>query len=89
MYLFTWPVLLAVDFIQQKASSSLSVAPRVVMDRLIQVLDFESGGVPKHLGKIADFVYEWEGKVADELELTKTDVNSIKLLHKDRLDLQV
>ena len=28
-------------------------------------MDFENGGVSKHLGLIADSMYEWEGCVAD------------------------
>ena len=35
--------------------------------RLDQVLDCENNGVPLHLGKIADSMYEWEGPVADHL----------------------
>ena len=76
-------------YIQQKAADNLSVAPRVVQDRLNQVLDSENGGVPKHLGKIADFIYEWKGKVAEELGLTRSDVSNIKQRYQDRLDLQV
>ena len=64
------------------------MAPSVVQDRLNLVLDSENGGVPKHLGEIAEQMYEWEGKVSDELGLTKADVNSIKERHKDQLKLQ-
>ena len=77
----------AVAYIQQQGNAdNLSVTP---LNWLNEVLDSENSGVPKDIGKIAEFVYEWEGRVADELGLTKFDVNNIKLLHKDRLDLQV
>lgn len=56
--------------------------------RLDQVLDFENGGVPKHLGQIADSMYEWEGKIADELRLTHADVAAIKTKHPSELKLQ-
>ena len=78
----------AVDFIQQKASDNLLVAPKVVLDRLNQVLDSENGGVPKHLGKIAEQMYEWEGGVSDELGLTTPNVNNIKGRYKNELKLQ-
>ena len=56
--------------------------------KLDRVIDSESGNVPKHLGQIADFMYEWEGKVADELELTPADVASIQEKCRNNLKLQ-
>ena len=49
-------------------------------DRLLldQVLDFKHGGVPHHLGRIADSMDTWEGAVAEELGLTTADVASIR-----------
>ena len=35
------------------------------------MLDSEHGGVSKHLGQIADAMYEWEGPIAEQLELTE------------------
>ena len=35
------------------------------------VLDSEQGGVSKYLGQIADAMYEWEGPIAELLELTE------------------
>ena len=32
----------------------------------------------KRLGQIADLMTEWEGRIADELELTEADVIEIK-----------
>ena len=55
---------------------------------LDQVLDFENGGVPKHLGEIADSMYEWEGPVAERLDLTLADVAAIKTEHPTKLHLQ-
>ena len=43
---------------------------------------------PKHLGKIADSMAEWEGRIADDLELTDVDVSSIKTKHPTNLRLQ-
>ena len=42
--------------------------------KLDQVLDFENGGVSKHLGQIADSMHEWEGTIAEGLGLTVPDV---------------
>ena len=51
-------------------------------------LDFEHGGVSKHLGQIADAMYEWEGPIAEQLGLTRTDVAAIKTEHPHKLRLQ-
>ena len=42
----------------------------------------------KHVGQIADKMYEWEGKIADELELTQFDVKAITTKHPKELELQ-
>ena len=55
---------------------------------LDQVLDFENGGVSKHLGQIADSMYEWEGPVAEQLGLTPAEIASIKLKYPSELGLQ-
>ena len=52
------------------------------------MLDFEHEGVSKHLGHIADSMCEWEGQIAEELELTPADVASIKNDHQNKLSLQ-
>ena len=52
-------------------------------------IDFCYKGVPKHLGRIADSMAEWEGPIADELELTEADVASIKAKHPSNLKLQL
>lgn len=60
----------------------------VLNQRLDKVLDFENGGVSKHLGLIADSMYEWEGRISDELGLTHTDVAAIKTKYPSQLSLQ-
>ena len=52
------------------------------------MLDFEHGGVPRHLGQIADSMNEWEGSVADQLGLVPADVAAIKI-ENSKLSLQV
>ena len=51
------------------------------------MLDFEHGGVPRHLGQIADSMNEWEGSVADQLGLVPADVAAIKM-ENSKLSLQ-
>ena len=55
---------------------------------LDQVVDYSSGGVPKHLGKIADSMSEWEGSIAEQLGLTPAEVAAIKTKHPLELSLQ-
>ena len=50
--------------------------------RLDQVLSDGS------LGKIADSMYEWDGPIADQLELSPADVAAIKMEHPGKLKLQ-
>ena len=45
-------------------------------------MDSEHGGVSKHLGQIADAMYEWEGPIAEQLELTRADIAAINEEHK-------
>ena len=52
------------------------------------MLDSKHGGVSKHLGQIADAMYEWEGSIAEQLGLTRTDVAAIKTEHPHKLRLQ-
>lgn len=42
----------------------------------------------RHLGQIAESMIEWEGLIADELELTPADVEDIKTKHPQSLKLQ-
>jgi hypothetical protein len=52
------------------------------------VLDFNNGGASRHLGQIADGMYEWEGPIAEQLGLTPADVEAIKMKHDKDLKLQ-
>ena len=54
---------------------------------LDQLIDFGSKAL-KHLGKIADSMSAWEGKIADELDLAPADVEAIKKKHPNELKLQ-
>ena len=56
---------------------------------ITNVLDSYYDGVPKHLGQIADIMYEWEGPVAEQLDLTPQDVACIKEKHPRDMKLQV
>ena len=56
--------------------------------RLDQMIDFDSGGVPKHLGQIAVSMREWEGSISDGFDLTPAEIESIKYKYKDNLELQ-
>ena len=55
---------------------------------LQQVLDSMNDGVSKHLGQIAEAMYEWEWPVAEELGLQTADIASIKCKHRTELKLQ-
>ena len=53
-----------------------------------QKIDSTNRGVPKDLGVVADCMKEWEGKIAEELSLTDTDVAVIKTKFPCQLNLQ-
>ena len=42
----------------------------------------------KHIGEIADSMYDWEGEIAEELGLTLPEVAEIKVEHDKKLKLQ-
>ena len=52
------------------------------------MIDTDSHGVPKHLGRIADSMTEWEGQISDELKFTPADVANIHTKHPKSLKLQ-
>ena len=58
-------------------------------ERLDMIIDSENSGVLKHLGKIADSMDKWEGKIAEELKLSPADVAAIKTEHPSNLRLQM
>ena len=43
----------------------------------------------KHIGDIADHMCEWEGRIAEELGLTRREVAEIKMKHDRELNLQM
>ena len=68
--------------------AAIALQPQVIPVKLDDVLDSRNDGVPKHLGQIADSMYEWEGPVADELGLTRADVAEIKARQPHEIKLQ-
>ena len=52
------------------------------------MIDSQHGNVSKHLGQIADIMYEWEGPIAEQLGLTRADVADILTEHPNKLKLQ-
>ena len=57
-------------------------------DPLDRIIDSENDGVSKHLGQIADHMYEWEGKIAEHLDLSAADIAQIRVKHPGELKLQ-
>ena len=64
--------------------AAIAVQPQGMDD----VLDSRNDDVPKHLGQIADSMFEWEGPVANELGLTQADVANIKTKYPNQMNLQ-
>ena len=62
---------------EQQSTDAVTSPSKFKLDKLNQVLDFANCGVPKHLGLIAESMDEWGGIVADELGLSRADVNNI------------
>ena len=58
------------------------------MDKLDLVIDAVNGGVSKHLGRIADNMTEWEGRIAEELDLCDAEITAITKKYPDALPLQ-
>ena len=55
---------------------------------LDKVIDSDTGGVLKHIGQIANSMAEWEGRIAEELELTEADIADIKMQYPSKLKQQ-
>ena len=51
-------------------------------------IDCDNCGVLKHLGLIADSMSEWEGPIAECLDLTTADVAAIRDKYRGELRLQ-
>ena len=58
------------------------------MTPLDKQIDYKTPEIPKHLGKIADSMAEWEGRISDELGLTIATVANIKKQEPHDLKLQ-
>lgn len=84
---YSFPFLMGGD-IASLTSAHPEVAIVVQALKLDQVLDSESDGVPEHLGQIAESMYVWEGRVADQLGLTVPDVAHIKKKYPNNIKLQ-
>ena len=56
--------------------------------RLDEVIDSQHDNVSKHLGQIADAMYEWEGPIAEQLGLKRPDIAAIKKEYPSNLKLQ-
>ena len=60
----------------------------LVATMLDKEIDSESDGVPKHLGQVADSMSEWEGPIAEALELSGPVVADIKCQWPKNLKMQ-
>ena len=70
------------------AQQSVSGQLQVTTSNLDQMLDSMNKNVPKHVGLIADFMSEWEGRIAEALGLTPAEVQYIKGKHINEPNLQ-
>lgn len=66
----------------------LGAVPGHLKHKLDQILDSGHEDVPLHLGNIADNIPDWQGRVADNLGLTRVEVSDIKRRLKDEPELQ-
>ena len=65
----------------------LPVQDPLSMMNLDKVLDYDNKS-EVHLGEIADTMTEWEGPIAEHLNLTPAEINDIKAEHPTKLGLQ-
>lgn len=70
---------------EEKYFDSIPEESRYKLDKQ---LDFEHDGVQTDLGKIADSMDEWEGLVADKLQLTRSDIAAIREKYPKELKQQ-
>ena len=79
--------------ISRSLSEIIASVPPALQWKLDKEFDFEhknaSGlAVPKHLGRIADLMTEWEGSVADCLGLTEPEKYDIREKNPNKPSLQ-
>ena len=60
----------------------------IVATILDKEIDSESNGVSNHIGQVADFIDQWEGPIAEALELSVPVVAAIKYQFPLNLELQ-
>ena len=68
---------------RKRLAELLSSVPQASHWKLDEEIDFEhrnAGGqiIPKHLGKIAESMMNWEGTIADHLGLSEQDRSDIR-----------
>ena len=51
-------------------------------------IDFANGVISRHLGQISEFMWQWEGTVAEELKLSQADNAAIRKKYPFELKLQ-
>ena len=73
----------AVSVVDPQLAEIIASVPQINQWKLDQEIDFEhktnrGQTVQRHLGKIADSMADWEGAVAECLNLTTADKNAIK-----------
>ena len=56
--------------------------------KLDKKLDFDHDGVQRDLGTITNSMDEWEGNVAEQLQLTRHEIEAIRKKHPGDLPLQ-
>ena len=66
------------------------LSPILVAEAHLDHLGFKGWilNMVEFLGQIADAMYEWEGPIAEQLELTRADVAAIKSKYPGELRLQ-
>ena len=74
--------------VMDNVSIYFDTVPRNNIYKLNKKLDFGHDGVQRDLGTIASSMDEWEGKIADELQLTKHEIEAIKAKFPGNLPLQ-
>ena len=69
-------------------ASYLASVPQSKRYKLDKKLDFNHGGVPIDLSTIASSMDEWEGNIAEQLQLTRPEIEDIKMEYPGKLSLQ-
>ena len=78
---------------QKRLAELLPSVPLASHWKLDKEIDFEHRNaageiIPRHLGKIADSMKDWEGAVADSLGLSEADRSNIREMHPFQAQLQ-